>query len=175
MSVPKIPYEIWTGRKPTLNYLHVWGCPAEAKLFNPSIGKLDPKTVSCYFIGYLDKSKGFRFYCHDRYIKIMKTGHVVFLEDEVIRESTVPREIRLEEKRVCVPTPMVAEPFFSIPATITHIIQGNVVIKPIVESPISMAATSIVGSPMTEINEEEEPVFQEPIANHDEEQQQPPI
>jgi hypothetical protein len=44
--VAKIPYEIWTGRKPTLNYLHVWGCPAEAKLFNPSIRKLDPKTVS---------------------------------------------------------------------------------------------------------------------------------
>jgi transposase InsO family protein len=33
-SVPKIPYELWTGRKPTLNYLHVWSCPAEAKVFN---------------------------------------------------------------------------------------------------------------------------------------------
>jgi hypothetical protein len=45
-SVPKTPYEMWTARKPTLNYLYVWGYPAEAKLFNPSIGKLDPKTVS---------------------------------------------------------------------------------------------------------------------------------
>jgi hypothetical protein len=34
---------------------------------------------------------------------------------------------------------------------------------------------SIVGSPIAEINEEEEPVLQEPIANHEEEQQQPPI
>jgi hypothetical protein len=67
-SVPKTPYEMWTGRKPTLNYLHVWGCPTEAKLFNPSIGKLDPKTVSCHFIGYSDKSNGFCFYCSDRYI-----------------------------------------------------------------------------------------------------------
>jgi hypothetical protein len=40
-SLPKTPYELWTGRKLTLNYLHVWGCPTEAKLFNPSIGKLD--------------------------------------------------------------------------------------------------------------------------------------
>jgi hypothetical protein len=110
-SVPKTPYEMWIGRKLTLNYLHVWGCPAEARLFNPSIGKLYPKTVSCHFIGYPDKSKGFRFYCPDRYIKIVKTRHVIFLEDEVIRGSTVPREIRLEEKRVYVPTPMVAEPF----------------------------------------------------------------
>ncbi|GJZ37120.1 putative RNA-directed DNA polymerase [Tanacetum coccineum] len=32
-SVPKTPYEIWTGRKPSLRYLRVWGCPAEAKLY----------------------------------------------------------------------------------------------------------------------------------------------
>ncbi|GKB87384.1 putative RNA-directed DNA polymerase [Tanacetum coccineum] len=29
-SVPKTPYEIWTGRKPSLRYLWAWGCPAEA-------------------------------------------------------------------------------------------------------------------------------------------------
>jgi hypothetical protein len=107
-SVPKTLYEMWAGRKPTLNYLHVWGCPAEAKLFNPSIGKLDPKTVSCHFIDYPDKSKGFRFYYPDRYIKIVKIRDTVFLEDKVIRGSMVPREIQLEEKRICVPTPMVA-------------------------------------------------------------------
>jgi hypothetical protein len=85
--VSKTPYKIWTDRKPTLNYLHVWGCPAEG------IGKLDPKTVSCYFIGYPDKSKEFCFYCPDKYIKIVKIRHTVFLEDEVIRGSMVPREI----------------------------------------------------------------------------------
>jgi hypothetical protein len=92
-SVPKTPYEMWTDRNPTLNYLHVWEYPTEAKLFNPSIGKFDPKTVSCHFIGYPDKSKGFRFYCPDRYIKIVEMRHTVFLEDEVISGSTVPREI----------------------------------------------------------------------------------
>jgi hypothetical protein len=97
----------------------VWGCPAEAKLFNPSIGKLDPKTVSCHFIGYPDKSKGFRFYYPDRYIKIVETRHTIFQEDEVLRGSTVPQEIRLEEKWVCVPTPMVTEPFFSVPTAVT--------------------------------------------------------
>jgi hypothetical protein len=96
--VSKTPYEMWTSRKLTLNYLHVWGCPTEAKLFNPCIGKLDPKTVSYHFIGYPDKSKGFHFYCPDRYNKIVETRHAVFLEDEVIRGNTVPREIRLEEK-----------------------------------------------------------------------------
>ena len=49
-SVLKTSYELWTGREPSLNHLHVWGCPAEAKVFNPNIGKLDFKTVSCHFI-----------------------------------------------------------------------------------------------------------------------------
>ena len=111
-SVSKTPYELWTGRKPSLNYLHVWGCPAEAKLFNPNIGKLDAKTVSCHFIGYPDKSKGFRFYCPEQYNKFVETRHAVFLEDSMIRGSTVPKEISLEEKRVYVPTPMIQEPFF---------------------------------------------------------------
>jgi hypothetical protein len=37
-SVPKTSYKLWRGRKPTLNYLHVWGCSSEAKLFNPELG-----------------------------------------------------------------------------------------------------------------------------------------
>ena len=77
----------------------MWGSPAEAKVFNPNIGKLDPKIVSCYFIGYPEKSKGFYFYCLDRHIKFMETRHAVFLEDELMRGSMVAREIDLEVKR----------------------------------------------------------------------------
>jgi hypothetical protein len=67
----------------------VWGCPAEAKVFNPNIGKLYSKTVSCHFIGYPERSKGYRFYYPDRHTKIVETRHVVFLEDNMIRESMV--------------------------------------------------------------------------------------
>jgi hypothetical protein len=92
-SVAKTPYKLWTGSKLILNYLHVWGYPAEAKLFNPSIGKFDSKTVSYHFIGYPDKLKGFWFYCPDKYTKIVEMRQTIFLEDEVIRGSTIPREI----------------------------------------------------------------------------------
>jgi len=84
-SVPKTPFELWTGKKPTLNYLHVRGCPAEARVFNPNMGKLDPKTISCHFIGYPDKSKAYRFYCPNQFTKFVETRHAVSLEDEVIR------------------------------------------------------------------------------------------
>ena len=87
-------------RKSTLTkHLRVWGSPAEAKGFNPNIEKLDPKTASCYFIGYPKKLKGFYFYCLERHTKFVETRHAVFLEDEMIRESMVAREIDLEEKR----------------------------------------------------------------------------
>lgn len=62
-SVPKTPFELWTGRKPSLSHFHVWGCRAEARLYNPNEKRFDPKTVSCYFIGFPEKSKGYRFYC----------------------------------------------------------------------------------------------------------------
>ena len=97
-SMPKTPYELWIEIVPSLNHFRVWGSPAEAKVFNPNIRKLDHKTVSCHFIGYPEKSKGFCFYCPDRHTKFVKMRHAVFLEDEMIRGSMVAREINLEEK-----------------------------------------------------------------------------
>ena len=142
----------------------MWGSPAEAKVFNPNIGKLDPKTVSCHFIGYPEKSKGFRFYCPDRHTKFVEMRHAVFLEDEMMRGSMVAREIDLEEKRVYAPTPMVQEPFFELPAAATPTMQDVVVPAPVVIPP--MATT----------NEDEESMIQnptEPVATHEGEQQQP--
>ena len=80
-----------------MNYLRVWGCPAEAKLFNPHIGKLDPKTVSCHFIGYPERSKGYRFYYSDRTMKFAETRHAVFLEHDGLSGSSEPQSIDLRE------------------------------------------------------------------------------
>jgi hypothetical protein len=108
-SMPKTPYELWFGKKPSLNYLRVWGCLAEAKLFNPQQKKLDDKTVSYYFIGYPDKSKGYRFYCPDRFTKFVETRQAVFLEDAGISGSFPRREINLEEIRAEFPIPVIQE------------------------------------------------------------------
>jgi hypothetical protein len=108
-------YELWTGHKPSLNYIRVWGCPTEAKIFNQNAGKLESKTVSCHFIGYPEKSKGFYFYCPDRHTKYVEMRHAIFLEDEMMRGSTVLREISLEEKQFYVPTPMIHELIPSVP------------------------------------------------------------
>jgi hypothetical protein len=108
-SVSKMLYKLWTGHKPSLNYLRVWGCSAEAKIFNPNTDKLEPKTVSYHFIDYPEKFKGFYFYCPDRHTKYVEMRHTIFLEDEIMKGSTVPREISREEKRVYMSTLMIHE------------------------------------------------------------------
>jgi len=149
-SVPKTPHELWTGRVPSLSHLKVWGSPAEAKVFNQHIAKLDPKTVTCHFIGYPDRSKGYRFYCPDRYTKFVEMRHAVFLEDEMMRGSMVARKIDLEEKRVCAPFPMIHEPFFALPVVPAPIIPEVVVQAPVVTPPV------------TTTRQDSEPVRQEP-------------
>ena len=125
-------------RKSTLTkHLRVWGSPAEAKGFNPNIRKLNPKTVSCYFISYLEKSKGFHFYYQERHIKFVETRHAVFLDDELMRGSMVAREIDLKEKRVYAPTPIIHGPIFSLPTVAAPIVQDTVVSAPVVFLPVA--------------------------------------
>ena len=129
----------------------MWGSPAEAKVFNPNFEKLDSKIVSYHFISYPEKSKSFRFYCLDRHTKFVETRHAVFLEDEMMRGSMVAREIDLEEKRAYAPTPMIQEPFFTLPAVAVPTVRDTVVQVPV-----------IVPSVIT-MNENKEPVPQDPI------------
>ena len=59
--VQKTPFELWTGKKPSLRHLYVWGYQAEIRIYNPHEKKLDARTINEYFIGYPKKSKGYRF------------------------------------------------------------------------------------------------------------------
>lgn len=96
-SVPKTPYEIWTKKGLSLKYLRVWGCPAEAKNFYPELSKLDSRTISCYFVGYPERSKGYRFYCPSHTTRIIETRHAEFLECGNLSGSGKPRIINLED------------------------------------------------------------------------------
>ncbi|KAJ0899334.1 putative RNA-directed DNA polymerase [Helianthus annuus] len=89
-SVPKTPYELWTGRKPSLKYMKVWGCIAEAKLYNPFLRKLDPKTVTCFFIGYPD------------ILRVIVS--IVLPMSPVLLKPSVPRSWRISGLMGAVPT-----------------------------------------------------------------------
>ena len=63
----------------------------------------------------------------------------------------VAQEIVLKVKRVYAPTPMIHEPFFSLPAVAAPIVQDTMVLAPVI---IPHVAT---------MNDDEEPVLQDPI------------
>ena len=102
-AVPKTPFELWTGRKPSLRHIHIWGCPAEARIYNPHEKNLDSRMISGYFIGYPDKSKGYRFCCPNHSVRIVETSNARFLENGEISGSNEPRKVDVEEIRVDIP------------------------------------------------------------------------
>ena len=101
-SVPKTPFELWTSRKPSLNHFWVWGCPAKVRLYNPQEKKLDPRTVRCYFIGYPDHSKGYKFYNPTHGQRIVDSLTEKFLELYVadFPNSQVPLLKELEQRTI---------------------------------------------------------------------------
>ena len=134
-------------------------------MFNPNIGNLDPKIVSCHFIGYPERSKGYHFYYLDKHTKFVETRHAPLLEDQMIRGSMGTRKIDLEEKRVFVPTPMTRESYFSLPMVAVPTEQETAVPIP------------VISSPDVARNANEGPIPQNPIepaATNEGEQQQPP-
>ena len=72
----KTPYELWMGRKPSLKYLHIWGCPAQVRPYVPKDRKLDSKIISCYFVGYSEKSWGFKFYVLALEVSLKQEMHI---------------------------------------------------------------------------------------------------
>ncbi|CAL9090878.1 unnamed protein product [Musa textilis] len=86
-SFPSTPFELWTGRKPSLRHLHIWKCPTEIRVFNPYEKKLDPRTIFGYFIDYPKMSKGYRFYCPNNNTRIVEYDNVRFLKNDEINGS----------------------------------------------------------------------------------------
>ncbi|KAL6317320.1 hypothetical protein AAG906_030073 [Vitis piasezkii] len=78
--VPKTPFELWKGWKSMI-------------IYNPQENKLDPMTISGYFIGYAEKSKGYRFYCPSHNTRIVESRNAKFLEYDLVSGSNQFRNI----------------------------------------------------------------------------------
>jgi len=101
--IQKTHFELWTSRKPSLRHLHVWGCQAEVRIYNPQEKKLDEKTISGYFIGYLEKSKWYVFYCPTHSIRIVEIGNARFIKNGETSRSEASQNVEIKEVRVQVP------------------------------------------------------------------------
>ena len=94
--VLKTPFELFKGWKPSLKHMRVWGCPSGVRIYNPQEKKLDPRTISGYFIGYVKRSKGYRFYCPYHITRIVESRNVKFLENDLISGSDQLRDLSSE-------------------------------------------------------------------------------
>lgn len=56
------PEEMWTGEKPDLAHLRIFGCVAYAQLAKEQRGKLDPTSMRGIFVGYTPTSRQYRVY-----------------------------------------------------------------------------------------------------------------
>ncbi|GJQ90243.1 retrovirus-related pol polyprotein from transposon TNT 1-94 [Tanacetum coccineum] len=73
----KTLYELIRGRKPNVQYFHVFGSLCYLTNNRDDLGKMKPKADIRIFVGYSESSRGFRIY--NRHTKkIMETIHVKF-------------------------------------------------------------------------------------------------
>ncbi|KAK2395944.1 secreted RxLR effector protein [Trifolium repens] len=93
-KVEKTPYEIWSGKKPHLSFMKVWGCEVYVKRLITT--KLEPKSDKCLFVGYPKETRGYYFYNpSEGKVFVARTG--VFLEREFISKGISGRNVELEE------------------------------------------------------------------------------
>jgi hypothetical protein len=73
------PHEVWSGKKPSLQHLRVFGCDAYVHVPKKNRSKLDNKAEKCIFIGYKDGVKGYKLWNPE-------TKKIVYSRDVVFRE-----------------------------------------------------------------------------------------
>ena len=95
-AIPTTPKELWTGRKPSLDYVWIWGSPAHVLKRDPSI--LETRTYVCLFVGYPKGTKGYMFY-DPQDQKVFVSTNARFLEEDYMIDNKPTSKDILEEMR----------------------------------------------------------------------------
>ncbi|KAI4357505.1 hypothetical protein L6164_001448 [Bauhinia variegata] len=78
----KTPEEAWSGRRPSIRHLRVFGCIAFAYIPDQLRKKLDDKGEKCIFIGYSTNSKAYKLYN-------LQTKKVIISRDVTFNEEGI--------------------------------------------------------------------------------------
>ena len=87
----KTPEEMFSGNKPKVSHLKIFGCPVYIHIPKDKISKLDPLGNKGLFVGYSDHSKSYRIYIPG-YCQIELSKDVTFDKDTTFRKSTKDKE-----------------------------------------------------------------------------------
>ena len=90
--VDKTPHEVWSGKKPSITHLKIFGCDSFMHVPNEKMSKLDNKVEKCIFVGCKDGIKGYKLW-NPVTRKIVYNRDVVFREfKNASRNEDEPKE-----------------------------------------------------------------------------------
>ena len=88
--------QLWTGRKPSLGHVRIWGSLTHVLKRDPS--KLKTRSIVCLFMGYPKGTKGYMFY-DPQDQKVFVSTNARFLEEDHMIDNKPRSKIILEEMR----------------------------------------------------------------------------
>jgi transposase InsO family protein len=81
------PEEAFSGKKPNVENLRIFGCPIYSHIPKDKRNKLEPSRMKGIFVGYNDSSKAYRIYIPEQH-KIEVSRDVTFNEKMAFKKST---------------------------------------------------------------------------------------
>jgi len=85
------PQEAWSGIRPSIKHLRVWGCLAHVHILDATRGKLDDKSFPCILLGVSSELKGYRLF-DPKTKRIVISKDVLFEEEKSWNWSTNYKE-----------------------------------------------------------------------------------
>ncbi|KAG6519381.1 hypothetical protein ZIOFF_022874 [Zingiber officinale] len=95
----KTPFEAWSGRRPLVNHLKVFGSICYSQIPKQKRSKLDESSERCIFVGYSTMSKGYRLFN-------LQLGQVIISRDVQVDENALWNweENKVEKKDILIST-----------------------------------------------------------------------
>jgi hypothetical protein len=90
----RTPYELWTGSRPVVSHLSVFDCIAHVKATQPSLKKLDDRSIPMIFVGYELGSAAYR--CYNPVTKRVHISRDVILDEEATWNSSGVQSTEME-------------------------------------------------------------------------------
>ena len=95
-AISTTPKELWTGRKPSLGHVRIWGSLAHVLKRDPS--KLETRSEVCLFVGYPRGTNGYLFYDPKEQRVLVRTN-AHFLEQDYMLDNKPSSKVVLDELR----------------------------------------------------------------------------
>jgi hypothetical protein len=100
--------EMFTGKKPEVSHLKIFGCPVFIHIPKEKRNKLDPSGKKGIFVGYCEVSKAFRIYIPSQH-HIEISRDVTFDEDVALKKSKLCHLEELYEEEPVIPSTAMRE------------------------------------------------------------------